>query len=544
MKSSEVECEADGHGACDLFSFPLFTGRRNVISTSTLCVFPVHSLVLPREHLKCYFCFALHIAPSPMQKKCIVRALSLKESATSDSPVTDVQEALRRGGKKGNTVSSSKKIASVSKKTGRRKKNEEKIPQVADNGSDGVRAKTRKKISESQDKNIKLESDGKGEDDEDDFEYDWPPLVCCFGAAQYEFIPTVRISDRQMDPDMYSTWKGLQWSPPEFVRAPGGPPSNVAIALVRLGGRAAFMGKVGDDPFGYQMVRTMNEERVQTRGVKFDPLASTAVSYMKLTRQDGRLGMKCIKPCAEDSFVSSEINIHILKEARMFHFNAMPLAAQSTRSSVLAAIKMSKKYGGVIFFDVNLPLPLWRSRDETRKIIQEAWNEANVIEVTKQELEFLLDEDYFEKKRNTKPQYYARSISETKRRRENYHYTQEEILPLWHDNIKILFVTDGTFFIHYYTPTFDGTVTGTEDVLVTPFTCDRTGSGDALVAGIIRKLTIQPELYNDQVQLEKQLRFAICAGIIAQWTIGGIRGFPTESAAQNLKEQVYVPSMW
>lgn len=166
-----------------------------------------------------------------------------------------------------------------------------------------------------------------------------------------------------------------------------------------------------------------------------------------------------------------------------------------------------------------------------------------------QELEFLIDEDYFEQKRNYRPQYYAHSYEQSvgerkrQRRRRCYHYTREEIAPLWHDNIKILFVTDATFRIHYYTPTFEGAVIGTEDVLVTPFTCDRTGSGDAIVAGIIRKLTSQPELYDDQVLLEKQLRFAICAGIIAQWTIGVVRGFPTESATQNLKEQVYVPSL-
>jgi len=35
-------------------------------------------------------------------------------------------------------------------------------------------------------------------------------------------------------------------------------------------------------------------------------------------------------------------------------------------------------------------------------------------------------------------------------------------------------------------------------------------------------LTSQPELYDDQVLLEKQLSFAICGGIIAQWTIGAV----------------------
>ncbi|KAF5940888.1 hypothetical protein HYC85_022055 [Camellia sinensis] len=232
------------------------------------------------------------------------------------------------------------------------------------------------------------------------------------------------------------------------------------------------------------------------------------------------------------------------KVARMFHFNSEVLMRPCMHSTLFKAISLSKKFGGFIFFDLNLPLPLWKSRDETREVIKAAWEKADLIEVSRQELEFLLDEEYYERKRNYRPQYYAENYEQTKNRRDYYHYTREEISPLWHDGLKFLFVTDGTLRIHYYAPSFDGVVIGTEDVLITPFTCDRTGSGDAVVAAIIRKLTTQPEMFENQDFLERQLRFAVAAGIIAQWTIGAVRGFPTESAVQNLKEQVYVPSMW
>ncbi|KAL1539515.1 Fructokinase-like 1, chloroplastic [Salvia divinorum] len=381
-------------------------------------------------------------------------------------------------------------------------------------------------------------------DDGVDFPYLDPPLVCCFGAAQKEFVPTVRVAPEQMHPDIYSQWKMLQWNPPEFSRAPGGPPSNVAISHVRLGGRAAFMGKVGKDDFGEELVLMMNKEKVQTRGVKLDEATRTACSYMKIKFEEGKMSAENVKECPEDSLLVSEINLAVLKEARIFHFTSQVLISTSMRSTLFKAIAWTKKFGGLVFFDLNLPLPLWKSRDETREVIKEAWEKADIIEVTKQELEFLLDEEHYERKRNYTPQYYAESYEQTKQRRDYYHYTCEELLPLWHDGLKFLFVTDGTLRIHYYTPSFDGAVVGTEDVLITPYTCDRTGSGDAVVAGIMRKLTTQPEMFESRDVLERQLRFAISAGIISQWTIGAVRGFPTESAAQNLKEQVYVPSMW
>ncbi|KAJ0965097.1 hypothetical protein J5N97_026235 [Dioscorea zingiberensis] len=96
-----------------------------------------------------------------------------------------------------------------------------------------------------------------------------------------------------MHPDRYSNWK--QWGQPEFVSAPGGPPStvaishfnpqlslpefvsasggppsNVAISYVSPGGQAVFMEKVGDDDFGNDLVLKMNMERVQTCTVEIE----------------------------------------------------------------------------------------------------------------------------------------------------------------------------------------------------------------------------------------------------------------------------------
>ncbi|CAI9098370.1 OLC1v1035002C1 [Oldenlandia corymbosa var. corymbosa] len=421
--------------------------------------------------------------------------------------------------------------------------------------TDAAQEKTPKRTRKNQTQNpiTELNGDGKSQlegeelydyDDGINFPYEDPPLICCFGAAQKEFVPTVRVSPEQMHPDKYSEWKMLQWNPPEFVRAPGGPASNVAISHVRLGGRAAFMGKVGDDDYGREMVLLMNKEKVQTRGVKFDNNVRTGCTLMKFNFEDGKMKAEKVKDPAEDSLLSSELNLAVLKEARIFHFNSEVLTSPSMHPTLFRAISWSKKFGGLTFFDLNLPLPLWESREKTWEVIRKAWEQADIIEVSRQELEFLLDEDYYERQRNYTPQYFAQTIEQTRRIRNYYHYTREEVSPVWHDQLKFLFVTDGTLRLHYYTPSFDGAVVGTEDVLITPFTCDRTGSGDAVVAAIMRKLTTQPEMFENQDFLERQLRFAIAAGIISQWTIGAVRGFPTESATQNLKEQVYVPSMW
>ncbi|KAL5222307.1 hypothetical protein ABZP36_027020 [Zizania latifolia] len=473
----------------------------------------------------------------------------------SPSPSPPKAKSTRRRTKKDAQDSDSEGEEEPVKRKGRRtRKSKQEVKQEEVEKEEEVRAPSlgaEDPKREAREEDGEAEASGSDSEDGEDLPYDWPPLVCCFGALRWEFVPTVRVSDRQMHPDQYSTWLHLQWEPPEFARAPGSAASNVAIAHTRLGGRAAVLGKVGNDDFGRELVYRMNCERVQTRAIKFDGGVATATTRMKVgfrDREDGRGGTRLVadtvKSSAEDSLSRDEINVDVLKEARMFHFNSEVLLAPSMHSTLFRAIKLSKKFGSKIFFDLNLPLPLWRSRDETKEVISKAWNEADIIEVSRDELEFLLDHEYYQYKRDNPPQYYLDGFHLTRNWPQYYHYTPEEIAPIWHDGIKLLLVTYGTLRIHYYTPKFHGCVVGTEDALITPYTTDRTGSGDAVVAATIRKLTTCPEMYEDQDALERNLRFAVAAGIISQWTIGAVRGFPTESAAQNLKEQVYVPSMW
>lgn len=157
---------------------------------------------------------------------------------------------------------------------------------------------------------VELEID-EGEDIS--FTYGWPPLVCCFGAAQLAFVPAGRRANRLIDYEAHESKKDVLWEPEKFVRASGGTASNVALALASLGGKVAFMGKLGDDAFGQSLLYYLNTNRVQTRSVRVDGNRETAVSRMKLGKRGG-LRMTSVKPCAQDCLSQSEINVDVLKE--------------------------------------------------------------------------------------------------------------------------------------------------------------------------------------------------------------------------------------
>jgi sugar/nucleoside kinase (ribokinase family) len=43
--------------------------------------------------------------------------------------------------------------------------------------------------------------------------------------------------------------------------------------------------------------------------------------------------------------------------------------------TLFRAIELSKNFGSKVFFDLNLALPLWSSRDKIKEVINRAWKE-------------------------------------------------------------------------------------------------------------------------------------------------------------------------
>ncbi|XP_010415552.1 PREDICTED: fructokinase-like 2, chloroplastic isoform X3 [Camelina sativa] len=375
--------------------------------------------------------------------------------------------------------------------------------------------------TESEEEEIDL---SKHESEDISHTYGWPPLVCCFGSAQHAFVPWGRPANRLLDYELHERMSDAKWAPEKYIRAPGGCAGGVAIALASLGGKVAFMGKLGDDEYGQAMLYYLNVCNVQTRSVRIDGKRVTACSTMKISKR-GRLKSTCIKPCAEDSLSKSEINVDVLKEAKMFYFSSHSLLDKKMMSTTIQAIKISKQLGNVIFYDLNLPLPLWQSSEETKSFIQEVWNLADIIEITKQELEFLCGiepTEEFDTKNN--------DISKF------VHYPLETVEQLWHENLKVLFVTNGTSKIHYYTKEHNGAVSGMEDPPITPFTRDMSASGDGIVAGLIRMLTVQPDLMNNKGYLERTARYAIECGVVDQWLQAQTRGYPPKDDMEEVDD--------
>ncbi|MDD9271704.1 PfkB family carbohydrate kinase [Paenibacillus sp. GCM10023248] len=202
--------------------------------------------------------------------------------------------------------------------------------------------------------------------------------IVCLGELLIDFVPDV---NGQALADVAS-----------FQRAAGGAPANVAAAVAKLGGDARFIGKIGRDPFGDFLVRTLDEVGVQTAVIQTDE-AKTGLAFVSL-RADGERDFLFFRDPAADMLLrADEVKAQWLEDAAVFHFGSVSLIAEPCRTATLDAARRAKALGALVSYDPNVRLALWPSADAARSEILAQLELADVVKVSEEEIEFLLGVD-------------------------------------------------------------------------------------------------------------------------------------------------------
>ncbi len=97
----------------------------------------------------------------------------------------------------------------------------------------------------------------------------------------------------------------------------GGCALNTASALVKLGLRAAVVGKVGVDPFGDLLVKLLDERRVVRSGVLRDPSVPTSSTVVLVDSRGERTFLHV--PGANGALLRDELDDSLLYAGRTLH---------------------------------------------------------------------------------------------------------------------------------------------------------------------------------------------------------------------------------
>jgi len=317
-------------------------------------------------------------------------------------------------------------------------------------------------------------------------------MVVCFGELLIDFVPTVG---------------GLSLADaPAFKKAPGGAPANVAVGIAKLGGNAAFIGKVGDDEFGYMLVDVLKENRVETQGCRFDAHARTALAFVTLREDGEREFMFYRNPSADMLFEPHELDVELISQASIIHYGSISLITQPSRSTHMEALRIAKEAGAILSYDPNLRLPLWPSAEAAKEGIQSIWSMADIVKVSDEEVIFLTGGDPTDDENN---------------------------MTLFHPECKLMLVTEGGEGCRYYTKDFKGKVSGLKVQVV-----DTTGAGDAFCAGLLSQLVKDPSLMEDEGRLRDALKFANACGAITTTERGAIPALPDKDTVMRLISKV------
>jgi fructokinase len=312
--------------------------------------------------------------------------------------------------------------------------------------------------------------------------------VVCLGEALVDFVADV--------PDVSLA------ECPGFRKAAGGGVANAAVALARLGVPTAFLGKVGDDPFGRFLAETMAASGVDTRFLRFDATARTGLAFVSLRADGERAFVFFRNPSADMLHRADEVPDEALAGCRWFHHGSISLIQEPSRGATLETLRRVKAAGGLISFDPNLRPALWPNPDAAREQILAALPLADLAKLSAEEAEFLFGP--------------AEADEQAAR-----------VLGLGPSLAAITLGAQGSLLANAR-----GTA---REAAPTVAAVDATGAGDAyagaLIAGLLER-GAPGDL--DAGQLAGLARFANAAGALTTTRKGGIPALPTREAVLEL----------
>lgn len=190
--------------------------------------------------------------------------------------------------------------------------------------------------------------------------------------------------------DMVSTQMNMSlFDAPAFEPKPGGAPANVAVGVKRLGKQSAFIGKIGNDDFGYGLLRLLSSEGVDIRNLIIDREKPTTLAFVSLSDR-GDPAFAFFKG-AHSNLTPADLDLDLIRGAQIFHFGSVSLVDEPVRSATLEAFRAAREAGAICSYDINWRPALWPDGDP--EIAIGPLRQADVIKMNEVEIKLVTGQD-------------------------------------------------------------------------------------------------------------------------------------------------------
>ncbi len=317
--------------------------------------------------------------------------------------------------------------------------------------------------------------------------------IVCFGQALIDMLARPATT-----PD----------TPRQFLEYPGGAPANVAVAVARLGGRARFLGMLGEDMFGDLLLGELRAAGVDVSYVRRTAAAKTALAFVSLDAHGERSFSFYRPPAADLLFRAEHFETRALTDAAVLHVCSNSLTEAASAATTLAGMRLARDAGALVSMDVNLRPSLWPQAVDPTPVLWTALAEADLVKLAHAELAVL-----------------ARQAGEA-----------AVLRRLLEARAQCVLVTADAAPIRWFLRDAAGTApTFTVRVV------DTTAAGDAFVAGWLQALCERgasratlAQLLGEPQQLAGALRQAAACGALATTRHGAFAAMPRRADLQRL----------
>ncbi|QDI91427.1 carbohydrate kinase [Salicibibacter halophilus] len=220
-----------------------------------------------------------------------------------------------------------------------------------------------------------------------------------------------------------------------------------------MGVSTSFIGKVGDDLFGEQIIEKLNSLNIDTSMMQVAERTKTTLAFVSLTADGERTFDFYRSPGADQLLHPSNLDMEKLKDANVIHFGSVSLSHEPSRSANFQVLDFAAKEGKLVSYDPNLRLELWERKEEARTVALEAAHYADILKISEEELLFLTEEKTL-----------AHAINRLKKVAD----------------IPLIFVTLGAKGCYFYGKTGRGFAPAPKVSAI-----DSTGAGDAFMASVL-----------------------------------------------------------
>ncbi|MGK7881195.1 MAG: carbohydrate kinase [Crocosphaera sp.] len=287
---------------------------------------------------------------------------------------------------------------------------------------------------------------------------------------------------------------------------PGGAPANVACGLVKLGVSSAFMGCIGEDQAGNQLVKIIEKIGVDLTGIQHHPTAPTRQVYVTRSQQGERqfsgFGQIKTDEFADTKLDAQQLKISLFTQAKYLVMGTLALAYTQSQQAILTAIKLAKEYQIKIFIDVNWRPVFWENIETAKPLILKVLQSADFIKCSQEEAHWLFKTED------------AQKIAEK--------------LP----KVKGVLVTLGEKGCNYYLGNNQGKVAGFSVKVI-----DTTGAGDSFVAGFLSQCCCyEEEILNNAEMAKQAIIYSNAVGALTTTKPGAIAAQPSKEIVKQWLE--------